>query len=98
MNYFISRMKKSGIRLETHPDEHRHTILGLASQRRFAEDMYDGATLIFLVLHSSQAIVTFCLFGFGAPEWSTGLWCIEVGVEFASLIFVAHPELIAISD
>jgi hypothetical protein len=85
---------------EAYPDEHRHTIAVYQSALTF-EGNNDIVTLIFLDLHSSQAIVTFCLFGLGAPERSSGVCGTEFGVEFVSLMFVAfvvYLELIAIGQ
>jgi hypothetical protein len=63
------------------------------------EENNDIVTLIFLDLHSSQAIVTFCLFGLGAPDRSSGVCGTEFGAEFVSVMFVAfvaYLELVAI--
>jgi hypothetical protein len=85
-------LQKGRIRSEAYPDEHRHTIAVYKSALTF-EETYDIVTLIFLDLHSSQAIVTFCLFGFGAPERSSGVCGTEFGVEFVSLMFVLfYPD------
>ena len=84
--------RKGRIRSEAYPGEHRHTIAVYKSARTF-EETYDIVTLIFLDLHSSQAIVTFCLFGLGAPERSSGVCGTEFGVEFVSLMFVLSTRI-----